>query len=41
MEITQKELKIQAQLKRLLTGIVFNSARAGNDDGVNQSHFVF
>jgi hypothetical protein len=40
MEITRKELKIMEDLKRLLTGIIFNSARAGNDDGVNQSHFL-
>ncbi|HMV07486.1 MAG TPA: DUF2971 domain-containing protein [Cyclobacteriaceae bacterium] len=40
MEITQKELKIQTQLKRLLSGVLFKSARAGNDDGVNQSHFL-
>lgn len=28
------------ELKRLLSGITFHSTRAGNEDGVNQSHFL-
>jgi len=39
MKQTPKEKKILQEFERLLPNIKINSARAGNDDGVNQSHY--